>query len=101
MQLEHKDIDLLMEGLESIEKAQIAGDAMGDMMGSLFVGMASKEDPAAMEKFQRERDLERTKRAASRRRKQEDVFLLRAKLVGLRRELDGEVAERIVSEARA
>lgn len=99
MALDHKDIDLLMEGLESIEKAHAAGEALAGVMGSMITGMATNGDTKAMEDYEQKRERERMKKAAERRRKQEDVFLLRAKLVGIRRELDGEVAERIVNEA--
>lgn len=98
--LTHADIDLLMDGLESIEKAAQSADAMGSIMTSMFSSMAFKDDPIAMEKAKREDDLRREKERLSRRRKQEDVFILRAKLVTIRRELDSEVAGRIIDEAQ-
>lgn len=98
-ELTHTDIDLLMEGLESIEKAAAATEGMTMMMGTVLGSLAMKDDPEGMEKYKREQQVARDKQRAERRRKQEDVYLLRAKLVQVRRGLDGEVADRIIAEA--
>lgn len=95
MALDHQDIDLLMEGLESIERASSTNDALSDVMGAILIG----KDPDAQEAYRKEREADRRKKSADRRRKQEDVYMLRAKLVGIRRELDSDVAERIVRDA--
>lgn len=94
--LTHADLDLLMDALKSHETHAQQGEFMGDMLSAILC----RGDEKTMSDVQAKRDAERKKKEAAQRRLVEDISMLRAKLILVRRRVDAEVADRVLQEAR-
>lgn len=76
------DIDLLMHGLDAIEKGAAQSDAMATLLG----GLMARGDDRLLSLIEAEREKQMVSKREARRIKREDSAILKAKLIAFRRE---------------
>lgn len=83
LNLTERDFELIVDGLEELPNK----NAMGEMMGDLLLGMASKDDPGAHAKIKSEREDRIRKQKKEQALMKEDIKILQGKLLMLKRYL--------------
>lgn len=83
LNLNEKDFDLLVEGLDALPEKGIAGEMIGDLMGAMFM----KDDEAAKAKYEADRDQKRRDKEDKQKMMKEDIKILQGKLLMLKRYL--------------
>lgn len=92
--LNQADIDTLLEACDALQ----AKAASGFMMKSMLSVMLSRDEEQAKQRL-REEDERFKREELARRRQTDDIYLLRAKLIQMRRDLDSSDAERVLEDA--
>ncbi|MGB0521440.1 MAG: hypothetical protein ACPGJS_00700 [Flammeovirgaceae bacterium] len=83
LDLTEKDFDLLIQGLENLpNKGQIV-EFMGDLLGT----MLAKDNEQAMDEFKMDREKERQERELKQKELNEDIGILKGKLLMFKRYL--------------
>lgn len=94
MKLDHEDVELLMEALDShLSKAQQTR-AMASMLGAVLI-----RDDKGREEFEKHEKVREAEDARKQRVVSDKVVLLKAKLISLRSDLDGEAADKVLEES--
>lgn len=81
LHLTEKDFDLLVEGLEAIPSRGMAGE----IMGALFEGMMTKDDPIAEAKLRADRERKTREREQREKMMKEEIQILKGKLLMFKR----------------
>lgn len=84
LQLETKDFDLLIQGLENLPNKDMAGEMMVDMLSMAFAG---KDEDFDKNKLAREREERKRESAKAKEALVEDIKILQSKLILLKRYL--------------
>ena len=81
-----EEVELLMQGLDSIERAASAGDMMGDML----VALVARGDKEQEEKLRREREERQRQKATAIRDQKMRISILKGKLAQIALEVKSE-----------
>lgn len=83
LNLTEEDFKLLVDGLESLPERGLAGEMMGDLIGS----MLADKNPEAQEKIKRDREMKARKQESEKQLLKENIRILQGKLLMLKRSL--------------
>ncbi len=81
--LTRKEIDTLVEALESWENKDMVGEMMGDIFGMIL----TKDSPEAKIKLEEEREAKKYELERKRLERKEESLMLKSKLVMMKREM--------------
>jgi len=95
MQLNHDDIQLLLEACDSHERNFSSGALMGDMLSAMIC-----RDEEQYKKMEATRAIERRAQEVKQRALKDTLIVLKAKLVTLRAGIEGETADRVLADAK-
>lgn len=90
--LNDQDIELLMQGLDAIEKSESMSGLMGEMLGT----MMARGDKDFLSKIDEDRRMAEFRRKQEKQLRREQVIMLKAKLVHIRQSV---TAERFLDDA--
>lgn len=93
--LNEKEINILIEALDEWEQKGLMSNLMGGLMGSMMI----KEDEAKAE-WEEIQEKKRKEFEMEQRERKEESLLLKAKLVGMKRDLAVEEANDILNKGK-
>ncbi len=97
LELTEEDFNMLIEGLDAIPEKGIGGLMMTGLFEALMEDKMDKNNPLYIQR-QKEKQIEEKKRQQSLSTKQEDITVLKSKLILLKRFLLGEGALKQANE---